>query len=485
MNKITPRVRFAPSPTGYLHIGGLRTALYNYLFAKHLNGKLILRIEDTDRKRFVEGAIENLIDTLNWAEIKFDEGPGIDGNFGPYLQSERLKIYKELVEKLVAEENAYYCFCTPERLEKLKEEQQKQKLPQAKYDKHCLNLNKSEVEEKLKSQIPFVIRLNVKPNQKIIFTDVIRESVQFDTENIDDQVLLKSDGYPTYHLANVVDDHLMGITHVIRGEEWLSSTPKHIILYDYFGWEKPVFAHLPLLLNPDKTKLSKRQGDVAVEDYRDKGYLKEALINFVALLGWNYGDDKEYYEMDELIEKFSLERVHKAGAVFNLEKLNWLNFEHLRRKPDDVVLQWLKEEIRKSELSFKAFSDDYLIKVISAMKERVSFVKEYLTKSLYFFEAPNQYEEQNLKKRWKEDSAELLGKLSQKFEQINNPSKEDYENALDELSVQLNINKGKLVHPLRIAVSGIGEGPGVFDIITILGKEETLKRINTALQKLS
>lgn len=485
MNKITPRVRFAPSPTGYLHIGGLRTALYNYLFAKHLNGKLILRIEDTDRKRFVEGAIENLIDTLNWAEIKFDEGPGIDGNFGPYLQSERLKIYKELVEKLVAEEKAYYCFCTPERLEKLKEEQQKQKLPQAKYDKHCLNLNKSEVEEKLKSQIPFVIRLNVKPNQKIIFTDVIRESVQFDTENIDDQVLLKSDGYPTYHLANVVDDHLMGITHVIRGEEWLSSTPKHIILYDYFGWEKPVFAHLPLLLNPDKTKLSKRQGDVAVEDYRDKGYLKEALINFVALLGWNYGDDKEYYEMDELIEKFSLERVHKAGAVFNLEKLNWLNFEHLRRKPDDVVLQWLKEEIRKSELSFKAFSDDYLIKVISAMKERVSFVKEYLTKSLYFFEAPNQYEEQNLKKRWKEDSAELLGKLAQKFEQINNPSKEDYEKALDELSVQLNINKGKLVHPLRIAVSGIGEGPGVFDIITILGKEETLKRINTALQKLS
>lgn len=485
MNKITPRVRFAPSPTGYLHIGGLRTALYNYLFAKHLNGKLILRIEDTDRKRFVEGAIENLIDTLNWAEIKFDEGPGIDGNFGPYLQSERLKIYKELVEKLVAEENAYYCFCTPERLEKLKEEQQKQKLPQAKYDKHCLNLNKSEVEEKLKSQIPFVIRLNVKPNQKIIFTDVIRESVQFDTENIDDQVLLKSDGYPTYHLANVVDDHLMGITHVIRGEEWLSSTPKHIILYDYFGWEKPVFAHLPLLLNPDKSKLSKRQGDVAVEDYRDKGYLKEALINFVALLGWNYGDDKEYYEMDELIEKFSLERVHKAGAVFNLEKLNWLNFEHLRRKPDDVVLQWLKEEIRKSELSFKSFSDDYLIKVISAMKERVSFVKEYLTKSLYFFEAPNQYEEQNLKKRWKEDSAELLGKLAQKFEQINNPSKEDYEKALDELSVQLNINKGKLVHPLRIAVSGIGEGPGVFDIITILGKEETLKRINTALQKLS
>ncbi len=295
MNNTTPRVRFAPSPTGYLHIGGLRTALYNYLFAKNQNGKLILRIEDTDRKRFVEGAVENLIDTLRWARINFDEGPEVGGSFGPYLQSERLDIYKKLVEKLVTEEKAYYCFCTPERLEQLREEQQKQKLPQAKYDKLCLHLSKNEISEKLKSNIPFVIRLNVEPDKKIIFSDVIREVVEFDTNNIDDQVLLKSDGYPTYHLANVVDDHLMGITHVIRGEEWLSSTPKHVILYDYFGWDKPIFAHLPLLLNPDKSKLSKRQGDVAVEDYREKGYLKEALINFVALLGWNYGDDKEFY----------------------------------------------------------------------------------------------------------------------------------------------------------------------------------------------
>ncbi len=309
MNQTNPRVRFAPSPTGYLHIGGLRTALYNYLFAKNQNGKIILRIEDTDRKRFVEGAIENLIDTLNWAGINFDEGPNIGGEFKPYLQSERLDIYKRLAEKLVFEDKAYYCFCTPERLEKLKEEQQKQKLPQTKYDKHCLHLSKSKIENNLNTKIPFVIRLNVHPDEKIIFNDVIRETVEFDTNNIDDQVLIKSDGYPTYHLANVVDDHLMEISHVIRGEEWLSSTPKHVILYEYFGWEKPVFAHLPLLLNPDKSKLSKRQGDVAVEDYREKGYLKEALINFVALLGWNYGDDKEFYEMDELIKKFSLERV--------------------------------------------------------------------------------------------------------------------------------------------------------------------------------
>ena len=485
----TPRVRFAPSPTGYLHIGGLRTALYNYLFAKNQNGKLVLRIEDTDRKRFVEGAVENLIDTLNWAGIKFDEGPDIGGNLGPYVQSERLNIYKELVEKLVAEEKAYYCFCTPERLDQLREEQQKQKLPQAKYDKHCLHLSKKEIEDKLNSAVPFVIRLNVQPDQKIIFNDVIRETVEFDTNNIDDQVLLKSDGYPTYHLANVVDDHLMEITHVIRGEEWLSSTPKHIILYDYFGWGKPVFAHLPLLLNPDKSKLSKRQGDVAVEDYRDKGYLKEALINFVALLGWNFGDDKEFYEMDELIEKFSLERVHKAGAVFNLEKLNWLNYEHLRKRTDDEVLAMLKAEIEKSEFKAISFSDDYLLKVISAMKERVSFVKEYLTKSPYFFIAPEVYEEQNLKKRWKESatggSAELLGKLKAQFEMLENPLKEDFEKALDEIAQQLNISKGQLVHPLRIAVSGVGEGPGVYDIVAILGKEETLKRINTALKKLS
>ena len=485
MNKITPRVRFAPSPTGYLHIGGLRTALYNYLFAKNQNGKIILRIEDTDRKRYVEGAIENLVDTLNWAGIYFDEGPNLGGNSEPYLQSERLQIYKDHIQKLIQEEKAYYCFCTPERLEKLREDQQRQKLPQAKYDKHCFHLIKNAVEEKLKSSTPYVIRLNVQPDQKISFDDVIRGQVEFESNNIDDQVLLKSDGYPTYHLANVVDDHLMEITHVIRGEEWLSSTPKHIILYDYFGWEKPVFAHLPLLLNPDKSKLSKRQGDVAVEDYRDKGYLKEALINFVALLGWNFGDDKKFYQMDELIEKFSLDRVHKAGAVFNLEKLNWLNYEHLRKKPDTEVLKMLRLEIEKSEFNINDYQDGYLLKVISTMKERVTFVHEYLTKSPYFFQAPQDYEEQNLKKRWKEDSAELLKKLNENFNQSQNPSKEDFENALDETTKQLNTSKGKLIHPLRIAVSGVGEGPAVYDIISVIGKEETISRVNNALQNLS
>jgi glutamyl-tRNA synthetase len=282
-----------------------------------------------------------------------------------------------------------------------------------------------------------------------------------------------------------VDDYLMKVTHVIRGEEWLSSTPKHILLYDYFDWKKPNFAHLPLLLNPDKSKLSKRQGDVAVEDYRANGFLNEALINFVALLGWNYGDDKEFYEMTELTEKFSLDRVHKAGAVFNLEKLNWLNFEHLRKKPDEEIIKMLREEISKSEYNNDDYSNKYLLKVISSMRERVSFVNEYLTKGFYFFEKPKEYEEKNLKKRWKEDSHELLKKLRDQFEKLHNPLIHDFETSLANTAEELNIGKGKLIHPLRIAVSGVGEGPGVFEILDILGKEEVIKRINTALNKLN
>ena len=332
------RVRFAPSPTGYLHVGGLRTALYNYLFAKRNNGTFILRIEDTDRKRFVEGAVDNLISALKWCGLEFDEGPNTQGNYGPYMQSQRLDLYKEYSENLIYSGHAYYCFCTQERLESLREEQQRQKLPQAKYDKHCLHLTQEEIKSNLDSGKQHVIRLNVPADNIITFDDIIREKVSFNSSNIDDQVLIKGDGYPTYHLANVIDDHLMGITHVIRGEEWLSSTPKHILLYNFFKWEIPIFAHLPLLLNPDRSKLSKRQGDVSVEDYRSKGYLKEALVNFVALLGWNAGDDKEFYDMQALIDNFSLERVNKAGAVFDPEKLNWLNSEHLRKKEDKEII---------------------------------------------------------------------------------------------------------------------------------------------------
>lgn len=488
----TPRVRFAPSPTGYLHVGGLRTALYNYLFAKKNNGKFILRIEDTDRNRYVEGAVENLINALKWSGLQFDEGPNADGNFGPYFQSERLDIYKKYADELIEKGKAYYCFCTPERLQTLREEQEKQKLPQAKYDKHCLHLSKDEIDKNLKNGISKVVRLNVEPNQVIKFDDVIRGHIEFESNNIDDQVLIKSDGYPTYHLANVVDDHLMKITHVIRGEEWLSSTPKHVLLYDAFGWERPIFAHLPLLLNPDKSKLSKRQGDVAVEDYRDKGYLKEALINFVALLGWNAGDNKEFYYMDELINSFSLERVNKAGAVFDLQKLNWLNAEHLRKKSNEELLNLLKDEIQKSsewmtshKFKNQNFSDSYLTSVIEAMKERVSFVKEFIDNCTYFYEAPTEYEQKSVEKYWKPETPAQLKKLNDEFSKLSNPTKENFEQALVKVSEELNVGKGKLIHPLRLAVSGQSTGPGMFDLLFILGKDEVIRRIETALAKLS
>ena len=477
------RVRFAPSPTGYLHVGGLRTALYNYLFAKKNNGKFILRIEDTDRNRLVEGAVDKLIDTMKWTGLDYDEGPDKPGDFGPYTQSERLDLYKKYADKLIEEGNAYYAFDTPERLQELREYQYKNKL-QPKYDKLGLKLSKEEVEEKLANNEPYVIRLNVRSGEKVVLNDIIRGAVEFDTDIIDDQILIKSDGFPTYHLANVVDDYLMKITHVIRGEEWLSSTPKHILLYKYLGWDLPQFAHLPLLLNPDRSKLSKRQGDVAVEDYRDKGYLKEALINFVALLGWSTSDNREFFLLEDLISEFSLERVHKAGAIFNLEKLNWLNAEHLRKKSDTELLKMLRDELEKSKYAELTFSDEYLVLIINAMRERVSFVSEFIEKCPYFYERPTTYDEAIIKKRWKDDSVELLTEYISKLKKLDNPRKEDYEKILIEIAEEREIGKGRLIHPLRLAVSGVGIGPGVYDLLFILGKDEVINRIETALTKI-
>ena len=482
MSNKTPRVRFAPSPTGYLHVGGLRTALYNYLFAKRNGGQFILRIEDTDRNRFVEGAVENLIETLNWVELDFDEGPNKEGNVGPYFQSERLDIYKKYADQLINQGDAYRCFCTPERLAALREEQQKAKLPQAKYDKHCLHLSIDEVEQNLADGKEHVVRLNVKEGDNVVINDIVRDNVEFTREVIDDQVLIKTDGFPTYHMANVVDDHLMGITHVIRGEEWLSSTPKHILLYNAFGWELPEFAHLPLLLNEDRSKLSKRQGDVAVEDYKEKGYLKEALMNFVALLGWSAGDNEEIFTIEYMIEHFSLDRVHKAGAIFNVEKLNWLNAEHLRNKDRFDILQMLKDELAESKYKDLELSDEYLLLIIEAMLERVSFVKEYIDNSPYFFERPISYDEIVIKKRWKDDSVELLNKYAEKLSALDNPSKEDFEIALKQVAEGAECGAGRIIHPARLTTSGVGIGPGVYDLLFILGKDEVISRIDHALK---
>ncbi|HEY9165410.1 MAG TPA: glutamate--tRNA ligase [Candidatus Kryptonia bacterium] len=477
------RVRFAPSPTGFLHVGGLRTALYNFLFAAKNGGRFVLRIEDTDRNRYVEGAVDNLIKTMKWAGLDYDEGPGAGGDFGPYVQSERTKIYSKHVDELLEKGAAYRCFCTTERLEAMRKELQKKKLT-PKYDRTCLRLPDSEIRENISSGKPYVVRMRVPDNVTVRFSDVIRGDVEFKSEQIDDQVLLKSDGYPTYHLANVVDDHLMEISHVIRGEEWLSSTPKHVLLYQAFGWTLPIFAHLPLLLNPDRSKLSKRQGDVAVEDYEQKGYLKEALVNFIALLGWNPGDEREVFTLEELQKEFTLEKVNKSGAVFNIEKLNWLNFQHLRLKPDADVLSMLKEFLVKSGIDSRNFADEYLLRVISAMRDRVSFVKDFYEKSPYFFRPPLEYDEGVVRKRWKPESGKYLNALSKEFSRISAARKEDYESALHKVAESLKIPNGELIHPLRLAVSGMGEGPGLFDIVYILGRDETIRRIDSAIEKI-
>ncbi|MFH1286865.1 MAG: glutamate--tRNA ligase [Candidatus Magasanikbacteria bacterium] len=352
------KTRFAPSPTGFLHIGGLRTALFAYLHAKKSGGIFLLRIEDTDRERFVEGGMENILNSLSWAGITPDEGvvQNKNGNIvqkgehGPYIQSERNDIYNEHIQKLLDSGHAYHCFCSRERLGEVREEQQKNKQPTL-YDGHCRNMSENEVKERLEEQdVQHVIRLRIPEEGTTSFEDSIRGTVKFKNSLIDDQVLQKSDGFPTYHLANVVDDHLMEITHVIRGEEWLSSTPKHILLYQFFGWKVPTFAHLPLLINEQKQKLSKRHGDVSVEDFKEAGYLPEALVNFVAFLGWNPGDEREIFTLSELTDEFDLSKVQKAAAVFNREKLNWVNKHYICQMEPDFLLEATKPFFQNANL---------------------------------------------------------------------------------------------------------------------------------------
>jgi glutamyl-tRNA synthetase len=477
------RVRFAPSPTGYLHVGGLRTALYNYLFAKHNNGKFVLRIEDTDQARRVEGAVENLIATLDWAGIWFDEGPGRDGGYGPYVQSQRLDIYRRHADELLANGFAYRCFCTPERLEEVRQRQNAAKLSTS-YDRHCRNLPADEVERRLRAGERNVIRMRVPLEGALTFEDVIRGTVTIAYDVIDDQVIIKSDGFPTYHLAVVVDDHLMAISHVIRGEEWLPSTPKHILLYEFFGWELPKFAHLPLLLNTDKSKLSKRQGDVAVEDYRAKGYFKEAIVNFVAFLGWNPGDEREIFSLEELIKEFSLERVGKSGAVFNVEKLDWLNFEYLKKMPESEVLVLLKAYLAQTPYAVQSYADAYLLSVIRAMRERSTFIKDFVEKCDYFFRRPDHYDPEVVRKRWTPESAVQLRRLVAAFAELTNPEKETYEAVLHQTAETLKIKNSDLIHPLRLALCGVGSGPGLYDILVILGRDEAVERVNFAIEKL-
>jgi glutamyl-tRNA synthetase len=474
------RVRFAPSPTGYLHIGGLRTALYNYLFAKHHGGKFILRIEDTDQTRIVEGAVENLIETLKWAGVMYDEGPDRDGGFGPYIQSQGLELYRKHAKELIGSDKAYYCFCTSERLDEVRKKQIALKQSPS-YDRHCRNLSLTEAEHRIVAGERYVIRMKVPLDGEMTFEDVIRGKVTIAHSILDDQVLIKSDGFPTYHLAVVVDDHRMGITHIIRGEEWLSSAPKHILLYQYFDWELPVLVHLPLLLNPDKSKLSKRQGDVAVEDYRAKGYLKEAIINFIAFLGWNPGDEREVFFMDQLIQEFSLERVGKSGAVFNLEKLNWLNQQHIKLKSNEELAQLIRLHIQKEE--WKNIEEQYLLRVIGLLKERLAFPQDFIDMSRYFFFDPESFDEAGFKKNWELESSERLKVFAERIEALHEYSHASIEAALRKLSEELSIKPSKLIHPTRLAITGRTIGPGLFEIMELLGKETVVRRLLYAANK--
>ncbi len=527
------RTRFAPSPTGYLHVGSLRTALYCYLFARKEKGTFVLRVEDTDQTRYVEGAVENLLKTLDWAGITPDEGPQKDGSekgeYGPYTQSERTELYQEHAQKLLDNDQAYYCFCDKERLDQMREKQKKAGKPTM-YDGHCRNLPAAEVKKQLDAGTTYVIRQKV-PYKNIRFKDLIRGNVQFDGKLIDDQILIKSDGYPTYHLANVVDDHYMKITHVIRGEEWLPSTPKHLALYESFGWEAPRFAHIPLLLNPDRTKLSKRQGHVAVEEYIKEGYLPEAVINFVAFLGWHPGGDiqEEIFTLKELCDLFDLEKVHKSGAIFDLEKLDWYNW-HWRKEKFNAAMKELalsidpqaQVSLNKRKQQVYQFSSPVLEEEFLTKKEEklLSYCQKYLPqkylakeshnlllKSLdsveekllkdpkriaeeidFYFQLPNYSKELLTHEKMGVElgqAAKALSKAQSDLQNLENWTTQEIRATLVQSIQDLGIKNGQMLWPLRAALSGKEYSPGAFEIAWALGKAESLKRIEQAISKAS
>lgn len=481
------RLRFAPSPTGYLHIGGLRTALYNYLFAKHNNGKFILRIEDTDRTRYVEGAIENLIESLQWAGIEYDEGVFVEngkivqkGEYGPYIQSERLDIYQKYVDELIEKGYAYYCFCSKERLDKVREEQKiKGLIP--KYDGLCRSLSLEEAREKIANGEEYVVRLKLPPNRDIKFEDLVRGNITINTEDIDDQVLLKSDGYPTYHMAVVVDDHLMGITHIVRGEEWLPSTPKHVYLYEVFGWEKPVYVHLPTVLNKERKKLSKRHGDVAVEDFREKGYLPEGLINYLALVGWSPEDNEEILTMEELIEKFSFERVSKTGGIFDKDKLDWVNGHHIRNYDLDKLTELAIPYLKEANLIDDKFVEErynWIKTMVETIRESLSSVSEIVDKVDVFFNNQIEPEDEEALSILKQDHVpNLLNAFKQELESIDEVDEEFAKTIMKRIQKGTGIKGKKLFMPTRVALTGNIHGPELVSIIYLLGKQNILNRI--------
>ena len=504
MSERRVRVRFAPSPTGALHIGGVRTALYNYLFAKQHNGDLVFRIEDTDSSRFVPGAEEYIIESFRWLGIKFDEGVSFGGKYGPYRQSERRAIYKKYVDQLLADGKAYIAFDTPEELEAKRNE-----IKNFQYDAHTrgmmrnsLTLPQEEVEQLVSDGKQYVVRFKVEPGEEVHVNDLIRGDVVIKSDILDDKVLYKSaDELPTYHLANIVDDHLMEISHVIRGEEWLPSAPLHVLLYRAFGWTDtmPQFAHLPLLLKPDgKGKLSKRDGDrlgfpvfplewhdpktgEVSNGFREQGYFPEAVINFLALLGWNPGTEQELFTLEELVEQFDISKCSKAGAKFDFQKGIWFNHEYILKKSDDEIAQLFAPIVGGNGVEE---SLERVTQVVHMMKDRVNFVKELWPLCSFFFIPPTEYDEKTVKKRWKEDSAQVMTELANVLEGINDFSVEGQEPVVFAWIEKKGYKLGDVMNAFRLALVGIGKGPGMFDISAFLGKEETLRRLRRAIDVL-
>ena len=502
MNK-SIRVRFAPSPTGPLHIGGVRTALFNYLFAKKHGGTFVLRIEDTDQKRFVNGAEDYITNALNWCNIPFDEGPGKDGDFGPYRQSERKNLYKQYVDLLIGNNKAYYAFDTAEALD-LERKNHEAKGKTFIYNWHnrtrgrlvnSLVLSKEEVAEKIANGEDYVVRFLAPQDETLELTDLIRGRIAIDTNTLDDKVLFKSDGMPTYHLANVVDDYLMNITHVIRGEEWLPSLALHQLLYNAFGWEAPEFAHLPLILKPTgKGKLSKRDGDklgfpvfpLNWEDpstnsiskgYKESGYFPEAVVNFLAFLGWNPGTEQELFSLSELVEAFDMKNVNKAGARFDPDKTKWLNHQYMQKQSAET----LSKIFIDTTPELKAIDPDYVALVVDLIKERATFPSEFWGLSHYFFKAPETFAEAALKKAWKEHSKDLMSQLIGVLETADDSSVDGIQTTVKGWITENEIGFGKIMMPLRVALVGALEGVDVFDILYLIGKNEAVKRIQTLI----
>ncbi|MCK9179534.1 MAG: glutamate--tRNA ligase [Bacteroides sp.] len=504
MSKQKVRVRFAPSPTGPLHIGGVRTALYNYLFARQHQGELIFRIEDTDSNRFVEGAEEYILESFQWLGIDFDEGVSFGGDYGPYRQSERKAIYKEYVQKLIDAGKAYIAFDTPEELDAKRNE-----IQNFQYDAstrtlmaNSLTLSKESVEQRIANGEQYVVRFKIEPNHDVIVQDLIRGEVKINSSILDDKVLYKSaDQLPTYHLANIVDDHLMKITHVIRGEEWLPSAPLHVLLYRAFGWEEtmPAFAHLPLLLKPEGSgKLSKRDGDrlgfpvfplewkdpetgEVSSGYRESEYFPEALINFLALLGWNPGTEQEIFSLDELIEAFDLDRCSKSGAKFDFQKGIWFNHQYIQLKSEEEIGKLFNDLLVEKGITAPI---EKTKTIVGLMKNRVSFVSELWEQADFFFIAPTHYDEKTVKKRWKEDSAKHMTELMHLLESLDDFSVENQESKVMQWIKDNGYHTGKIMNAFRLTLVGEGKGPQMFDITSILGKEETLKRMQKAIDAL-